>query len=195
MKYLRYDQLIELVKTNKCKKIVEVGTHKGNSALRMINASLDSCLNAEDIYYYGFDLFELMTQEVFEKEVSKWAPSELKVSKTLAKTGVNIKLYKGFSKDTIPLFVKEGVTPDFIFIDGGHSIETLENDWDLIKEVADKDTIIVLDDYISNFDKKKYGCNGLADTLDRNKWDVDILPVTDVINEELSIQFVKIQKK
>jgi hypothetical protein len=161
----------------------------------MINASIKSGNDPKNVDYYGFDLFELMTQEIFEKEVSKWAPSEKEVLKKLNKTKANINLYKGFSKDTIPNFMDEGVVPDFVFIDGGHSIETLESDWEMIKESIDKNSIVILDDYISNFDEKQYGCNKLVDSLDRDAWEVEVLPVIDVINEGLSIQFAKVRKK
>jgi predicted O-methyltransferase YrrM len=195
MRYLRYDQLGVLVKEHSCKKIVEVGVYKGNSAIKMINASIQAGNKPGEVDYYGFDLFELMTKEIFDKEVSKWAPSEEEVLKKIEKTKANIRLYKGFSKDTIPVFASEGIVPDFIFIDGGHSIETLESDWNMLKEVVDNKSIVVFDDYISNFDEKKYGCNGLVDSLDTNDWEVEILPTVDKINEDFSIQFAKVRKR
>jgi hypothetical protein len=161
----------------------------------MVEASIQKGNRPEDVDYYGFDLFELMTKKIFDQEVSKWPPSEKKVLNKIKTTGANIKLYKGFSKNTIPVFAREGIVPDFVFIDGGHSIETLESDWEMMKDIIDNDSVVVLDDYISNFDKKKYGCNGLVNSLDRDIWEVEILPIVDVINEELSIQFAKVRKK
>lgn len=58
----RYKYWIELIKLNRCKKIMEIGTYNGENAMRMIKAA-KRFHRSDRIEYYGFDLFELMINE------------------------------------------------------------------------------------------------------------------------------------
>jgi predicted O-methyltransferase YrrM len=178
----RRNFIYKIIKDNNIKKIAEIGVHDGNNALRMISSAGDDCV------YYGFDLFELMTDEIFEKEVSKRPPTEKFIYDKLGKTNAVIKLYKGFSKDTLPVFLNENNPVDLWIIDGGHSVETVKSDWSMIEPHLTKDSYVLFDDYIhqnkkdnSICNRKEWGCNYIIDTLN-----MDIYSIQDGYSESFS---------
>ena len=62
----RYTYLTELIKENNCKVILETGTWKGKNSVKMIQEALNHS-DKKDVRYYGFDVWEQMTKELFEK--------------------------------------------------------------------------------------------------------------------------------
>ena len=65
-----------------------------------------------------------MNDDILNNELSKMPLSEISVKKFLSKTA-NIKLFKALTN-----YLKNfNEKVDFIFIDGGHKIETIKNDW------------------------------------------------------------------
>ena len=60
---------------------------------------------------------------------------------------------------------------DFAFIDGGHSVETIKNDYEWVSENIDKGGMIIIDDYYDP-EVKGFGCNFLVDKG-------EVLPSTD----------------
>ena len=56
-----YRPLFRYLKSHECKNIMEIGTYNGENAVQMIKAAAIK-VNEEDIHYYGFDLFENITQ-------------------------------------------------------------------------------------------------------------------------------------
>ena len=84
-------------------------------------------------------------------------------------TGAPFALYKGDSKDTLLAFTDEYAGPliDMAFIDGGHSIETIDSDWSLVLKVMNPKGFVVFDDYYVGgpIDTTKYGCNELVSEL------------------------------
>jgi len=188
----RYKYLLESIKNHKVKKIMEIGTWNGNHALQMIEeAKKYSPLEA--IQYYGFDLFESLDNKTTLKEFAKTPPLLEVVRKKLEKTNVDINLYQGFTQDTLPRAISELPKMDFVFIDGGHSIETIKSDWQYVKEVMDKDTIVIFDDYW-NIDNS--GCKEVIEDVDKTKFKVTILPIQDKFKKKwgtLKINFVKVE--
>ena len=173
----RYDYLTNYTDSNNSKVIIEVGTWKGFSAEKMIRCAIKKHAPNE-VYYYGFDVWEDMTDALFAKEFSKQPCSKIEVSNKLKKTGANIKLIKGESSKTLPKFIEEFKgDPDLIYIDGGHSIETIQNDWDNISKIVTKNTIVLFDDYyeLHSGNQPINGCNATINSLDRKAWDVEIL--------------------
>ena len=57
-----------------------------------------------------------------------------------------------------------------IFIDGGHSVKTIESDWSNCIKFLSKNGIIILDDYYTGNKKviKKFGCNKLINKIKNN---------------------------
>jgi len=67
---LKYKYLFEIIRNNKCRRIMEIGTWNGEHALQMIEEAKKN-FAPNEVEYYGFDLFEL-----FELSDSKTALGE-----------------------------------------------------------------------------------------------------------------------
>ncbi len=152
-----------------------------------------------DIYYFGFDLFEDLSEDLLRKEGSKKPPPYSVVQHKLEKTGANIRLFKGDTKITLPRFISGIGEVDFIFIDGGHSVETIRSDWNHVKELMGKDTVAIFDDYYVNENPEiaGLGCQAIVDHLDQDLFDVNLLEPTDVFTKEwgeLKIKMVMVKR-
>lgn len=192
----RYKYLFETIRKNKCRKIMEIGTWNGEHALRMIEEAKKNFPPGE-IQYYGFDLFELLDDKMASKEfsTSKIPPSLEIVREKLAKTNAEIHLYKGDTRNTLPKVVNELPKVDFVFIDGGHSIEAIQNDWKYVQKFMDEKTIVIFDDYWNRDDA---GCKKVVEGIDKTKFEVRILPIQDKFKKEwgiLKINFVQVKKR
>src|SRR4051794_24682948 len=89
-------------------------------------------VDPREIHYHGFDLFEMLTEAELVKEFSLRPPSRAEVQQRLERTGANIHLHQGYSRDTLKAWRPgNGANHpiDFLFIDGGHSLETIASDW------------------------------------------------------------------
>lgn len=159
---MRYNQLIPLIEYHKPKTIVEVGTWNGFRAIMMATEALK---HHDEIEYYGFDLFEDATDETDEKELNvkkhyALADVESRLEDFQKKNpGFKFCLVKGDTRETLK---KDDWLGDFAFIDGGHSIETIRNDYEALKNSK----IVVLDDFYKGLDTEKFGCNSLLKEVD-----------------------------
>lgn len=188
----RYNQLFDIIKKEKPKRIMEIGVWDGEHALQMITLAKEFSNKVE---YFGFDLFEDLDKETFSKEIAKQPPEMDVVKKKLEKTGCKIYLYKGNTKKTLPDAAKRLSPMDLIIIDGGHSIETIENDWRYSEKLMAGNTSVVFDDY---WNRENEGCKKLIDGLDRKKYIVELLPVEDVFLKKtglLKIKYALVKKK
>lgn len=59
----------------------------------------------KNISFYGFDLFENITEKKRVKELSKIPLPELTIKKRLKKISNNVFLYKGYSHKTLKKFI------------------------------------------------------------------------------------------
>jgi len=158
----RFECLTKQIRENACKSIMEIGIGVAAHSKQMICAALETM---GDVDYYGFDLFGDITDEIKKIEASPQPGSMEAVRKYLEGGGVNIYLYRGFTKDTLPEFIETGIKPDLIFIDGGHSRETVWNDWTCVKKMMSDKTMVIFDDYLSEYEKLGWGCNCVIDSL------------------------------
>ena len=151
VKLERYRKLCNIVEHYKVKNIVEVGTWNGGRAIDMADAAFK---NHDSVNYIGFDLFEDATEasddyemntkphnsiEAVKKRLTDYATEVFNKGKTFT-----FQLHKGDSKLTIPK-CKEVNKADFAFIDGGHSYETVKEDYKNLKKIS----LLVFDDYFS----------------------------------------------
>jgi len=174
---------------------MEIGTWNGRRAEKMIVAAKQHRA-ASEIEYYGFDLFEQMTPEINRGELSKTPPTQAEVAARLQKTGAHVHLFEGFTHDTLPQVVGHLPKMDFIFIDGGHSLETIANDWQYAQELVDDQTVVIFDDYY--FDRSDLGAKTMIEKIDPKKYQVEILPIRDRFKKEwgiLSINFVRVTRR
>ena len=157
----RYSNILFLVLINRPITILEIGVYTGKRATEMIEAA--KVFNNK-IEYYGFDLFEMMNDKILKKEFSKIPLSKKKIQQKLSKIA-DVKLFKGYTNKTLPKLKNKKI--DFIFIDGGHAVNTIHSDWIKCKNFIKKNTVIVFDDYYTNDKKifKKFGCNKVIDTI------------------------------
>jgi len=159
----RYRQLVDIILEKDPQHIVEIGTWDGLRACGFM--ALNDC------YYTGFDLFEMGTKELDQKELNVKAHTELvAVGQFIEFVGFSkFCLIKGDTNEALHSWKYEPF--DFVFIDGGHSASTIKNDYEWARKNIDKGGTIVLDDYYSP-GTEGVGCNFL-------EADGEVLPSTD----------------
>lgn len=152
----RYEYIHQAVREKQPKAIAEIGTWNGLRALHMLNL----CPTAK---YYGFDLFEDATRETDIAELNVKAHN-LKSEVYERLTGFNVELFKGNTRETLKNF-NEPV--DFVWLDGGHSVETIRSDWENIKRCLTPDAVVYFDDYLTGagIDTTQWGCNEIVKNL------------------------------
>ena len=178
----RYRQVLRAVARLRPRSILEVGVFQGRRGVEMIEAAALS-RPVEEIEYFGFDLFEKMTSDVMRVELSKWPNPIAEVTARLEATGATIELHAGFTQDTLAAFLatNPGRRIDFIFLDGGHAVETIHSDWSYLHQLMHSKTVVVLDDYYVDCPHltDEFGCNGVVGSLDRNQFDWHVLSDVD----------------
>jgi len=150
----RYRTLIEIVRDEKPKHIVEIGTWGGKRAIEMMAVS--------DCYYTGFDLFECATKDTDDAEFNVKQHVEIHdVGKFIEMAGFSkFCLIRGNTNVTLH---ESNLEPfDFCFIDGGHSVETIQNDYEWVAQNISEGGTIILDDWYDP-EVKGFGCNFLED--------------------------------
>jgi hypothetical protein len=168
---------------------VEIGVWNGRHAEEMIKAAQ---VHSSNVEYFGFDLFETIDPDLVDCKVPS---SEATVRARLEGTGAKIHLWKGDTELTLPVFVNTRPYVDFVFIDGGHSVETIASDWENIKKVMGDHTVVLFDDY---WNIESAGCKTVIDALDREKYNVEVLPAVDMFEKDwgtLEIRFAKVQSR
>lgn len=144
-----YKPLFRTLETKPCRNIMEIGVFDGESAVAMIKSAA-KLVPEEEIHFYGFDLFEEMTPELRNEEFSfqtNRVPTLEEVRQNLEKTKAHIHLFKGNSRRTLPENLNSLPKMDFIYIDGGHTIETTKSDWQYSQRLTKQDTVVYFDDY------------------------------------------------
>jgi len=186
--------LFEQIEKYKPKNFLEVGVFQGVTS-RNICEKLN-LIHQNQFNFFGIDIFEDSDDILDNKEMTskhnkisnpikhllyniifKENLNSLKsVKKLLKKFDNNVTIFKGLSDI---MLLKINMTEiDFVFLDGGHSYETVKNDLFIILKNIKKNKIIICDDY----DQKNYGVKKAVDELVNN--------VTEV--KELNKRLVKI---
>ena len=168
-KYSRYKYIFLEIYKSKPQTLIEIGVYKGVRSLEMIELALNF---KKKINFYGFDLFENTSSKKIKKELSKKSLSakqiKNKLYKYIDKKNVKVKLIKGDTINSLKK-IKLKKKADFVFIDGGHSIKTIKNDWKNIQKLTHDDSVVIFDDYYDNdLVSKKFGCKKIIDNLDKN---------------------------
>ena len=142
MKPFLFETILTIIGDAKCDFIGEVGTHKGGTAKQFINHFAPK---VDQLTYYGYDIFdgEDVGAAFHKQERNGKSPvTILAAERTLTKIrkkhkNVKYKLHKGFTTDTM-----SPTKFDFVYIDGGHSYDTVKHDYSMVKD----STLIVFDD-------------------------------------------------
>jgi len=150
----RYKLLFEIVRDLKPKHIVEIGTWDGHNAKSMMAVT--------DCYYTGFDLFDEANGETDKLEFNVKSHHDIyDVGKSIELAGFSkFCLYRGNTNKTLH---EANLDPfDFCFIDGGHSVETIQNDYEWVAQNISEGGTIILDDWYDP-ELGSHGCNFLED--------------------------------
>lgn len=189
----RYRYLYQIIKNNKCRRIMEIGVCDGEQARKMIK--LAKKFHNNQVEYYGFDLFEEIDQLTYKKEAAKNPLTLQQVKTKLSKTGCQINLFKGPTQQTLPQVISQLPQMDLIFIDGGHSLKTIASDWKYSQLLMSDKTIVIFDDY---WNRSDLGCRQLITGLDPDKFKIKILPIQDQFRKSwgvLRINFVQVERQ
>lgn len=175
----RYAQLPPLLHHLAPRDIVEVGTWSGWRAVQMALISLEQGL---DVTYRGYDVFDDFTPEFDAREMNvKPHFSRDEVGRLLNLVAdlyprFSFELLQGNTNDTL-----KDERADFVFLDGGHSYETILNDFEAVK----KSRVILLDDYYAGgIDTEGFGCNRVIAGIQHQ-----VLPVKDAVRGGGTTQF------
>lgn len=197
----RYQNLLKQISKRQPRTIMEIGTWNGVHGSRMLAHARQYRKNA---VYYGFDLFEDMDSNTAKKEINPKAvtPRE-EVIKNFAREGftlnIDYHLLKGFTKITVPRFIATSKSlhevMDFIFIDGGHSLETISDDLENAVQLMDKESVLLMDDYYEN--RMDVGAKAVIEFYQReDNFTFKKLEPTDVVSNkdlgQLEVSIIKV---
>ena len=136
----------------------------GDTACAMIHSAFE--VN-DTVHYTGIDLFEEANEQTDKEEFNvkhhytkrsvelkliDLAREYEKKGKTFTyylMQGDSIEKFKILKDDS--LCILYNIKPDFAFIDGGHSTETIRSDYEMCKDIP----VIVMDDYYTEDDNGK----------------------------------------
>jgi hypothetical protein len=191
----RYVNLFRTIHERRCRRIVEIGTWNGVHAEQMIRTAA-ARHRIETIGYCGFDLFEDLTEEQLRTEFSKRPPAYEDVLHRLEATGAAIRLIRGNTRETLPRSADVLRAADLVFIDGGHSIDTINADWAAVRDAMSPGTTVIFDDYYPEAgpDLDGLGCQSVIDALDRRVYTVEVLEPTDAFEKPWGILRVRMAR-
>mgnify|MGYP001457844067 CR=1 FL=1 len=67
----------------------------------------------------------------------------------------------------------KGGVKDLVFIDGGHSEETVASDWENVKHLLHEKSVVYFDDY------PNWGIGPVVDGIDSGLWDIEVMEIED----------------
>ncbi len=142
--------------------------------------------------YYGFDLFEDGTPELDKLEFNAKPRQTLEAVSNRLKGKINFELFKGNSKETLSLFLDEfgENSVDFAYIDGGHSVETIQSDWDCVSKAVKPGGLVIFDDYYVGRDTSEVGANEVVKNLKH-----ELLPQIDPVVGGGGVQLVLVRNE
>jgi predicted O-methyltransferase YrrM len=196
----RYAAVESAVREIRAKNLLEIGTWNGARALAMAAAALET---PGPVMYVGFDLFERMTAEKSKAEFNAKAPTPEAAVRArleafaLKNPGFTFVLHKGDTRETLPAFLS---TPqagkiDLVWLDGGHSVETITSDWRSCRRAVRNGGLVLLDDYYSDVAPEfleRFGCNTLVRQLSGEGCKVEVLPTKDPVVGGGHVQIVRV---
>ena len=169
--------LLDQIEIYKPKNFIEVGVFQGVTSRNVCEKLYE--INKENFLFHGIDIFEDTNINIDNKEMTikhnkisnpfkhlifniilkKNLFSIDSIYSFLKKFKNNVQLYKGFSETQLPKIDMSKI--DMVFLDGGHSYETVRSDLSLILKGIKKNKIIICDDY----DQVNYGVKKDVDEL------------------------------
>lgn len=157
---------IDLVKQQNPKNFLEIGVFTGVTARNV--CELLSSINSNDFFYLGIDLFEDYEDAISKEVVPEFLVKKQNFSNPLKSLVYNFLLKEKLnSLDSVSKFLKKfenniefkkgnslSILPktnlkifDMIFVDGGHSYETVKFELEIILKNIKNTCLVVCDDY------------------------------------------------
>ena len=169
--------LLDQIEIYKPKNFIEVGVFQGVTSRNVCEKLYE--IHKENFLFHGIDIFEDTNINIDNKEMTikhnkisnpfkhlifniilkKNLFSIDSIYSFLKKFKNNVQLYKGFSETELPKIDMSKI--DMVFLDGGHSYETVRSDLSLILKGIKKNKIIICDDY----DQVNYGVKRAVDEI------------------------------
>ena len=118
----------QLAQSSNAKRLMEIGFNAGHSAHALLNACPEATLVSFDIGEHGYG-------RIGKEFIDATYPGRHT-------------LVIGDSRETIPRSDEEKV--DFLFIDGGHTVDVACADIKNCKRLCGPDTVVVIDDVVTN---------------------------------------------
>jgi len=162
-----YGQIfVDLVKQQNPKNFLEIGVFTGVTARNI--CELLYLINNKDFFYLGIDLFEDFHEAISNEVVPEFLVKKQNFSNPLKSLVYNLLLKEKLnSLDSVSKFLKKfqnnielkkgnsiNILPktdlkifDMIFVDGGHSYETVKIELDIILKSIKDNCLVVCDDY------------------------------------------------
>lgn len=142
MKPELFEVMKGIIGKTKCSFIGEIGTHKAYTARQLIGYCAQ---RVKTVTYYGYDIFDQHNpdQEFHRQERNGKAPASFQYAQSMLtqwqinNKNLEYKLFRGLTTDTL-----QPTRFDFVYIDGGHSYDTVKHDYEKVKDSK----IIVFDD-------------------------------------------------
>lgn len=178
---IRYHQLSSLIDEAKPETIVEIGTHVGARAAAMC---LQALKHRERVRYTGYDLFDDANDETDRAEMNGKGRAPMALARQRLEAiaenhpQFSFVLIKGNTRETLS---GENVKADLVFIDGGHSVETIRSDYEAVKGSK----VVVFDDYYTGIDTEHFGCNRVVADIPHR-----VLPAMDGVVGGGAVQMV-----
>lgn len=175
---LRYDQLLAYVERNPSLSVLEIGVARCETTIRLM--AYANLLGGRP-RYVGVDLFDSMTDALFEQAML----TENKRPRSYGQTrsflreilgpalAERILLVEGLSHEALCTLRVHGFRFDLIFLDGGHTYEVAQGDWQQAQHLLADGGTIVFDDY------PNWGVGRVVDEIDRGQWNVRVLEKVD----------------
>ena len=172
--------LLELISKYRPVNFLEVGVLEGvtsRNICELLNKMHEGNFKFTGIDLFGIDLFNNNTKEFtpISKKISnpfKWfffkfilriePHSKEGVNFLLKKFGNSINILSGYSDQILQEINLKEI--DFVFLDGGHSYDTVKKDLQILISKLDKNGVIVCDDY----DVAHYGVKQAVDEVSIN---------------------------
>jgi len=151
-----------LFSTHVPSRFLEVGVGRGDSLRIFLRSAASRGIN--DVEYYGFDTFDegpppdetaflnariesSTTSDRFWKMHNAGEEAVRAIASEFPGTRCLVKLFKGNSRNTLPQHAGDLPSMDLVFIDGGHSYQTVKSDWTNIRPLLRDGSIVVFDDF------------------------------------------------
>lgn len=152
--------------------ILEIGVFNGGFARRMLKVATKS--QFVPIEYVGVDLFaENFSEDIKKVEVSLIPSDRTYIERALEFPNSSVKLYAGYSSTVLPTLVDKY---DMILIDGGHSYQTVKEDFlNSINLLAEGGTIF-FDDYTNQrgISEGMFGINQVISEINKDEFQISI---------------------